>query len=68
MGIRDKLIGRVKRVVERLNGDFSAVAPEQTQDYDKPVVPGGQEVGLGSQNLRPKRRHVPGGAPSLRSS
>ena len=39
MGIRDKLIGRVKRVVERLNGDFSAVAPEQTQDYDKPGVP-----------------------------
>ncbi len=42
-----------------------AVAPQisETDDLGPPVVPGGQEIGLGSRNLRP-RAHVQGGGTS----
>ena len=53
MGIRDRLIGKVKRAVERLNGDFSAVAPTETQDYDKPGVPNEGAKGVMARLPRP---------------
>ena len=42
----------------------------ERDDLGPPVVPGGQEIGLGSQNLRPRAQvqgggHVPRGALSL---
>jgi hypothetical protein len=39
----------------------------ERDDLGPPVVPGGQEIDLGSRNLRPRRNHVPRGAPSRRS-
>ena len=36
-------------------------------DLGPPVVPGGQEIGLDPETSAPGRRHVPRGAPSLRS-
>ena len=39
----------------------------ERDDIGPPVVPGGQEIGLGSRNLRPSRRHVPREGTSRRS-
>ena len=40
--------------------------PER-DDLGPQIVPGGQEIGLGSRNLLPRRKHVPLGALSQRS-
>jgi hypothetical protein len=44
----------------------------ERDDLGPAVVPGGQEIGLGSRNLRPQgkspgRRHVPRGAPPAKA-
>lgn len=39
MGIRDSLRKRVKAVVDKLSGDYSAAAPETLEAYRKPGAP-----------------------------
>ncbi|MCB9778385.1 MAG: hypothetical protein H6742_07475 [Alphaproteobacteria bacterium] len=39
MGIRDKLSSRVRKVVNRFSGEYSAPAPEQLKPYERPGTP-----------------------------
>jgi hypothetical protein len=39
MGLRDKVLSRLKGVVQRFSGDYSAEAPETIVAYEKPGVP-----------------------------
>ncbi len=38
-GIRGRIRRRIKNLVDRLNGDYSAVAPEELEPYKKPGTP-----------------------------
>lgn len=39
MGIRDKLSRRVRKVVDRFSGEYSAPAPEELEPYERPGTP-----------------------------
>ena len=39
MGIRNRLIQRVKKVADRFSGEFSDPAPDIVEPYDVPGVP-----------------------------
>jgi len=39
MGIRDRLRSRVRKVVNRFSGEYSAPAPETMQPYERPGQP-----------------------------
>lgn len=38
MGLRDKVSSRIKRVVNRFSGEYSAPAPTETIPYERPGV------------------------------
>ena len=39
MGIRNRLIRRVKKVADRFSGEFSDPAPDTVEPYEVPGVP-----------------------------
>jgi hypothetical protein len=58
MGLRDRIGRRVRKVVDRFSGEFSAPAPEELTPYERPGVPTDQaEVVMARLN-----RPTPGGS------
>ncbi|RME22316.1 MAG: hypothetical protein D6798_16085 [Deltaproteobacteria bacterium] len=39
MGLRDRIHRRIRRVVDRFSGEYSAPAPEELKPYERPGVP-----------------------------
>lgn len=39
MGIKDRLSRRVRKVVDRFSGEYSAPAPEKLEPYQRPGTP-----------------------------
>jgi hypothetical protein len=59
MGLRNRILGRAKRIADRFSGEFSDPAPEETQPYERPGIPNeNAEVVMAKLN-RPKRAPRP---------
>ncbi len=57
MGLKDRISNRVRKVVDRFSGEYSAPAPEALEPYQRPGVPDDDaEVVMARLN-----RPVPGG-------
>ena len=55
MGLRDRIMGRAKRIADRFSGEFSDPAPDEVQPYERPGEPDeNAEVVMAKLN-RPKR-------------
>ena len=60
MGIRDRLIRKVKKVAAEFSGEYAEDAPEEQQPYERPGVPNeNAEVVMAKLN-RPKRARKTG--------
>ena len=59
MGLRDKLIKRAKKVVDRFSGEFSDPAPEEREPYARPGVRDDEAEVVMAKLTRPKGRKGP---------
>ena len=59
MGLRDKLIKRAKKVVDRFSGEFSDPAPEEREPYARPGVRDDEAEVVMAKLNRPKGRRGP---------
>ena len=59
MGLRDKLIKRAKKVVDRFSGEFSDPAPEEREPYARPGVRDDEAEVVMAKLNRPKGRKGP---------
>ena len=55
MGIRNRILGRAKRIADRFSGEFSDPAPEETQPYERPGTPNEDAEVVMAKLNRPKR-------------
>lgn len=51
MGLRDRVKERVRKLVGKVSGEYSAVAPEEITPYERPGVP--------DENARVIRARIP---------
>jgi hypothetical protein len=56
MGLRDKLLQRVKKATSRFSGEYSAPAPEEQEPYERPGVPNEDAEVVMARLNRPKGR------------
>ena len=55
MGLRNRIIRRVKKVADRFPGEFSDPAPEDVEPYTRPGVPDEDAEVVMARLNRPKR-------------
>jgi len=60
MGLKNRILGRAKRLADRFSGEFSDPAPEETQPYERPGTPNENAEVVMAKLSRPKRARPPG--------
>jgi len=55
MGIRNRILGRAKRIADRFSGEFSDPAPEEMEPYDRPGTPNEDAEVVMAKLKRPTR-------------
>ena len=56
MGLRDRLLSKVKKAAAQFSGEYSEPAPAERQPYDRPGVPDEDAEVVMARLNRPKGR------------